>query len=335
MVKYDNKIALCTTTISSPTDEMKLFLDSLEKFPTLYLIVAGDTNTPHQEYFNLFADYDRAIYLDPAVQEELNPKISDAIGWKCIQRRNMAFYYATKILNVDWILSMDDDNLPSFGKWISILSDMVGNEIGYIVEKYTSVSPISDPLQVTNVKNKVWHRGYPQEKLGYRNHEFLGYSPITVSAVDVVAMMWDGDLDVDAICRISAPESSFGVRLSTPNYWTYPNEKTIFNSQNTFVRAELIKHWPMLPFVGRMDDIWASYYLQIQNPDAKIMFTYPTVYQVRRDHTIAKDLRGELIGMENQTQLLDSLEDPDKFRAMLPELTQKFLQIWESEYEKN
>ena len=39
------------------------------------------------------------------------------------------------------------------------------------------------------------------------------------------------------------------------------NLLTPFNSQNTFISGKILKYYPMLPFIGRMDDIWASFYL--------------------------------------------------------------------------
>jgi hypothetical protein len=41
-----------------------------------------------------------------------------------------------------------------------------------------------------------------------------------------------------------------------------PNRPSPFDSQNTFFTGAMIKDYFLYPHVGRMDDIWASYYVQ-------------------------------------------------------------------------
>ena len=96
------KKAIVTTTINEPTKALKLF----SKFSDWDLIVAGDTKTPE----HMYKDID-CTYLNPQDQENIDKSLSDLIGWKCIQRRNMGFVYALQN-NYDIIASVDDDNIP-------------------------------------------------------------------------------------------------------------------------------------------------------------------------------------------------------------------------------
>ena len=76
---------IVTTTINSPTLATRKFCE----FKDWTLVVVGDTKTPHDEYKNL-----NCIYLSPSEQESLNKNLSDSIGWRSIQRRNLGFLFA-------------------------------------------------------------------------------------------------------------------------------------------------------------------------------------------------------------------------------------------------
>lgn len=74
--------------------------------------------------------------------------------------------------------------------------------------------------------------------------------------VDVQADFWNGDPDVDAICRMEhRPECTFD---PTP-FPVSANKIGPFNSQNTFITGECLANYFVMPHVGRMDDIWPSY----------------------------------------------------------------------------
>ena len=59
----------------------------------------------------------------------------------------------------------------------------------------------------------------------------------------------------------------------------------------------------MLPHVGRMDDIWASYFVQEKFPNS-VIYNTPSVYQERNEHDIVLDLEREVIGYRNTLKLL-------------------------------
>ena len=77
-----------TTTINPVQEATRRYA----AMPDWTLIVVGDTKTPHEEYENL-----DCIYLHPEYQQSEYRVVSDAIGWKSIQRRNIGFLEAFKL----------------------------------------------------------------------------------------------------------------------------------------------------------------------------------------------------------------------------------------------
>src|SRR5207237_9188552 len=80
----------------------------------------------------------------------------------------------------------------------------VGHEVE--VDYYDTDLPAFDPVGATNYPH-LWHRGYPLQLLPTRD-----YSSSTKRVVrcDVQADFWNGDPDIDAICRIQfAPDCQF------------------------------------------------------------------------------------------------------------------------------
>ena len=48
---------------------------------------------------------------------------------------------------------------------------------------------------------------------------------------------------------------------------------------------KIIKDYFLFPHIGRMDDIWASYY--VESLGYKVVYNYPTVYQDRNEHAVS------------------------------------------------
>ena len=82
---------IATTTINPPTEALIKY----SKLKDWTVIVAGDLKTDHSLYQNL----DNVIYLHPEEQEKKYPKLSELIGWRCIQRRNFAILEAPMPIN--------------------------------------------------------------------------------------------------------------------------------------------------------------------------------------------------------------------------------------------
>ena len=90
-----------------------------------------------------------------------------------------------------------------------------------------------------------------------------------------------------------------------------------FNSQNTFLSAKVLPHYFLFPHIGRMDDIWASYYVQALG--FKAVFNKASVYQQRNVHDLTHDMRQEYLGYEHNLNLLADLSrNPESITAYLP-----------------
>ena len=61
----------------------------------------------------------------------------------------------------------------------------------------------------------------------------------------------------------------------------------------------------LFPHVGRMDDIWASYY--VTSKKYKVVYANPTVYQKRNYHNFINDFKMEVIGYNNNLNLIEHL----------------------------
>lgn len=297
---------IVTTTINSPTIATHKFCE----FKDWTLIVVGDTKTPHSEYEKL-----NCIYLHPEDQEKKYKELSDIIGWKSIQRRNIGFVEAYN-LGADVVATVDDDNIP-YDDWGSDL--YVGQEIECDLYAPTK-HDVFDPLSVTN-NNQVWHRGYPIEYVPTRHN--VEYKGKTKRKVLVQADLWDGDPDIDAMARLSIKPIVKYSEITKP-YCS--NFIAPFNSQNTFLAREVIPYYSVLPHVGRMDDIWGGYILQHYFPNS-VIYNRSSVYQDRNVQDLVTNLEKEIIGYRNTLNLVNDLENYENY---LPDETKKYWEVYRS-----
>lgn len=292
---------IVTTTIYEPTIATKKYAEMYDwKF-----IVVGDLKTPHDLYKNL-----NLIYLSPDAQQALYPEVSTAIGWNCIMRRNLGFLHAYK-LGANIIASIDDDNIP-YNNWGKDIK--VGTE--QLVDIWDCASILAfDPMKLTNYPN-LWHRGYPISHLPLaKNLYYLGKQ---VKKILFQADLWDGDPDVDAICRQMYQPEDLKLKVDSP----FTSELYIpFNSQNTFIAREALPYYMVLPHVGRVDDIWGGYIAQYLL-DTRPLFMPPTTYQKRNEQSIKKNLEDEMYGYVNTDEFLLNIEN---YVSYLPDKTNKAL----------
>lgn len=291
------------TSINSPTEATKKFIS----FKDWKVIVVGDLKTPHKEYESL-----DCIYLNPHYQENIYPDLSNLIGWNSIQRRNIGFIEAYK-LGADIIATVDDDNIP-YDNWGEEL--LIKKEIECDLWVSERVSYM-DPLAPTN-NNNLWHRGYPLELVKLKNE--ITYAGKIKRTPKIQASLWDGDPDIDAFQRLTKEPI---VKFNNINPYCF-NTISPFNSQNTFISRELIPFYAVLPFVGRMDDIWGGYLLQQLFPDS-LIYTKSTVYQNRNKQNLIKNLKDELLGYENNMNFLSNIS---LIHTYIPEKTREFYKIY-------
>ena len=277
------KNIIVTTTIQPPTEATLKFAEKKD----WHLVVVGDTKTPHEEYRKI-----NCTYLSPEDQEKINKPLSDAIGWKSIQRRNIGFVYAYRE-GADIVATVDDDNIP-YNNWGENI--YVGKTID--IDLYESENKYFDPLSVTN-RPDLWHRGYPLQHLPTKNNiTYLGQHSRKVL---IQADLWDGDPDIDAMCRLTKkPIVKYDKHLPFGS-----NQISPFNSQNTFIHRDVVPYYMVLPHVGRMDDIWGAYIVQKKFANS-LIYNSATVYQARNEQDLVTNLEKEIIGYRHTLDFINS-----------------------------
>lgn len=273
---------IVTTTINPPTDAIRRF-DALPDWTT---IVVGDQRTP--EDYRLA----RGIYLSPREQARLAPELSDILGWNCIQRRNLGFVLALE-MGAEVIATVDDDNVP-YESWGQEL--LVGRTVD--LKTYEAANGCFDPVGATE-HGHLWHRGYPLELL--RSRDYSSWSTTSLS-VDVQADFWDGDPDVDAVCRA---EHAPSVRFDAREFPFASCAIAPFNSQNTFMTRDALARYFMVPGVGRMEDIWGAYHLQ--SLGFKVAYGPASVRHERNPHDLTRDIAGEVPGYRRGNALVRAI----------------------------
>jgi hypothetical protein len=278
---------IVTTSIYEPSEATKKFA----QMQGWTLIVVGDKKTPHKAY-----DEINCIYLHPDEQERLYKNLSDAIGWNCVMRRNIGFVYAYTA-GADIVATIDDDNIP-YDHWGQDVK--IGQTIS--VDRYTSYANVFDPMQCTN-HPELWHRGYPLNCIPQSKHvEYLGKHEVTVQ---IQADLWDGDPDVDAVCRLTTGVENLKLIVEAP--FTTPLYVP-FNSQNTFISREALPYYMVLPHVGRMDDIWGGYICEFLT-GFRPLFMPPSVFQKRNIQSIRRNLSDEVLGYNYTNEFINRLSE--------------------------
>lgn len=299
------RVALITTTINVPhvlTQWAKsMGVDDI-------IIVAGDQTSPHDEILDLLIDISESTgvntqYLHP--DHQIKWASSEAIGWKSIQRRNIALLEAMQ-LNPQYILTVDDDNAPSS-------MDQVRRLIGEIEEPAqnfikTNTGWYNPGVQCFDQQYRhVIHRGYPLN----RRNEKPFISAAAACQIGVAAMLWTGAPDIDAMDRIVTDPI---IKRIHPNGTTLtPGTWAPFNSQATMYRTELAPLMMVWPGVGRYDDIWASYLARkvMDQFGYGVYYGHPSVHQDRNEHDLMRDLEGEIHGMKWTPHLVEILKSID------------------------
>jgi hypothetical protein len=240
------------------------------------------------------------------------PELSKIIGWKTIQRRNIGFVYAYEH-GAEIVATVDDDNIP-YDNWGTDL--YIGKEVE--VDYYSPEMDVFDPLSVTNYPN-LWHRGYPIDYLQKRDRvEYKGKKTIIPL---IQADLWDGDPDIDAMCRLTfKPICKFNITAPFAS-----DKHSPFNSQNTFIHRDALKHYAVWPYVGRMDDIWGGYYTQKMIGADRLIYNRASVYQDRNVQDLITNLEKEIIGYR---YTLNEIKGIYVGENHIPEQTQKFLEIY-------
>jgi hypothetical protein len=293
------RICLVTTTIHVPS-VLALYRAC---DPQVEIIVAGDRGAPHDEIRGVMEPLGNATYLSDDDQERMGTRVSGVIGWRKIQRRNLALLEAIR-RRPDAIVTIDDDNIPADRSYFGQIADALGRPFDGLAfrsdDGWFNAGEMLTP--------RVWHRGFPYSKRGAPH---LSATSLVGAEVGVIAGLWLGDPDIDAMTRIhegplATDVSVLAQRPVAVELGTY----SPFNSQNTAFLAELAPLMAVLVGVGRYDDIWASYIAQriMRETGHVVTFGPPFVWQERNLQDLFKNLEDEILGMRGTDRFVAALD---------------------------
>ena len=300
-METNKKIAIITTTINYPQlleDYAKDSKKYLKKNIDLFFVIAGDKKTPKNTN-NLCVKLEKKYgfkfyYLDVIKQNNFLKKFKELkkyLPWNSVQRRNVAILFALE-LKSELIITIDDDNFLHDKDFLnSHLNQMnIGNK--YELSSKTGWVNVCKFLKEKN-SNNFFHRGYPITKRYNSQNSKLNKKP-KAKKICVNAGLWLGDPDVDAVTRL-AQKIVATKYLLKKNFVLEKKTNSPFNSQNTAIIAESFPAYFLSPFVGRLDDILASYVYRKVSDHLNYHVSYgkPIVVQHRNYHNIWKDLDKE------------------------------------------
>jgi len=294
------RTCLITTTIQVP--EVLRLYRALD--PDVHFVVAGDRRSPHEEIRALLDELGNGTYLSDTDQEAMGSRCSGVIGWNKIQRRNLALLEAIR-RRPEAIVTIDDDNIPLSAGYFSQIAEVLATPFNGLAMRshgdWFNAGELLTPA--------VWHRGFPYSR---REPARLSSRAAVGERVGVLAGLWLGDPDVDAMTRIhEGPVVTDASVMAQRAVVLEPGGYGPFNSQNTAFLAELAPLMAVHVGVGRYDDIWASYIAERVMRDTGHVVAYgpPFVWQERNVQNLWTNLKDEVMGMESTDRFVAVLDD--------------------------
>lgn len=283
------------------------------------LVVIPDRKTPRGFYEAVEATRRRGVRVEapaPAEQEDLLRSLGagDLVPWNSDNRRNVGYLLAWRS-DAEWVLSIDDDNLPIDDDMLErhaiVASDPAPREIVSCESGWFNPCRmlVLDPPAVT-----AFARGFPY---GQRGREGALSTRVGKVAVRVNAGLWYGDPDVDAVTRLAlrprverAPVGSLVLDRDT---WAP------VNSQNTALHREALPAYWFVRMgqrlfggaIDRFGDIFSGYFLQAcaKHLGHGVRFGDPVADHRRNDHVVLDDLSVELPGIRSLEYLAGWLRE--------------------------
>lgn len=252
------KLAIISTTIYG--EKGYLLYDRLakkSKFDKVSFFIAGDKKSPH---FDTSSFTNEVEYLTPRAQGRYAS--SEAIGWNKPARRNIALLRAMET-EPDFILTIDDDNIPSkdyFDQWHNIITAPANREV--VGTKKIDHPHWHNYLKATDSEIELYARGFPIP-FRYKDSTKVAktkkdISPEQIGLFQGISL---GDPDIDAKTRIVYPKPTPLSVVHEKNY-VLQHIWSPYNSQNTMFAKKLFPLAFMWSTAGRSEDIYASYVWQ-------------------------------------------------------------------------
>jgi hypothetical protein len=254
-------------------------------------IIMGDTKSPKE--FELPG----CDFYSIEKQQAMHFQLARSLPVKHYARKNLG-YLVAMLMGAEIIIETDDDNIPLPDFWnerTKVVNAHLINNRGW-VNTYRYFTGIH-----------VWPRGFALENI----HDTLPelQKPVSVEC-PIQQGLADENPDVDAIYRLILPLPI--VFNKSENIALGNNSICPFNSQNTtwFKEAFPLLYLPSYCSF-RMTDIWRSFVAQriAWTCGWPILFHKSTVKQLRNDHNLMNDFRDEVPGYNNNSQILNCLNE--------------------------
>lgn len=285
------KCSLVVTSIASPNEMLRKLAIECVKNRCKFILI-GDVKSPKN-----FSLKDCQFYSIEK-QNELGLSFAEKCPTNKYSRKNIGYLLAIQNSS-DIIVETDDDNLPYENFLFSIQQ-----------RHEAKLMKHSGWVNIYNyfTNDNIWPRGFPLEYVrNYCDFDIL----LDEEKVDcpIQQRLVDGDPDVDSIYRmifsypcyfIKGKFISIGVGTWCP-----------FNSQNT-VWFKSVFELMYLPSYcsSRMTDIWRSFIAQriLWENNMQVLFTSPTMNQIRNEHILLNDFQDEIEGFLNNVKICEKLE---------------------------
>jgi hypothetical protein len=284
------KTALVITSISPPIEILKDYARQCHN-RNIDFIIIGDSKSP-RDFFIEHCDF-----YSIAAQKELAYKIASKIPEKHYSRKNIGYLLAIDH-GAEIIAETDDDNIPLSGFWK--ISEMQVPCYHFIDRGWINIYAYF-------TDKKIWPRAFPLEFLNDSKPDIRD-SKFELVNCPIQQGLANDNPDVDAIFRLT---KELPVHFKHgPNIALGKNTWCPFNSQNTrwFKPAFPLLYLPTYCSF-RMTDIWRSFIAQriCWENNWAVLFHKPTVYQMRNDHNLIRDLKDEVPGYLNNNIIIESL----------------------------
>lgn len=270
------------------------------------IIIVGSGKTPHADVRRDLTRFpQRTVYLEPGDERSTRWSTERYMPLNDHCRHALALLEAMTY-DPRYVLSLDDDNFPdtvfTVKDMINMMAETGSKPITESSNGWFNVGAMCDP--------SVIHRGYPlsRRNTGARLFADTHEHPDAELPVGVFAALWRGDPDIDAVERIAVDPF---VNEVDGTAWLATNTWCPFNTQSTMWRNELSPLLLMWPYVGRYDDIWASYVARawMQANGWLQSAGNPVVRQDRNPHDLIHDLENELLGYRYTDHVVSVVRD--------------------------
>ena len=335
------KTTIVTTTINVPV-LLTQYARNARHYghKDLDFVIIGDRKSAAgtAEFCKSIEQYYPATYLDIPAQEkylERFPKLREHLLFDSIQRRNIGILLAYEN-EADVIISIDDDNFVMNQDFVG-LHGVVGQTLE--VMEFSSTAGWFNVCSMLEADHGVqfYHRGYPQKVRWTESNHFVAMSRGN-RRVAVNAGLWLDNPDIDALTRMERQPVVRGFKPTSPTRFCLSEGTwSPFNSQNTALTREAIPAYFLSPYIGRYDDIWASYIIIriAEHLNDAIVFGEPLVRQERNPHNLWKDLEQERNGMIMTDEFCETLRGialtGATYQECFNELTGKLRDSWKED----